>query len=181
MENSFYRRCTIWISPTLYGPLSLVISRLPFIRRKWVVLLPRKLKNPDVGRGEVACLACLDDEVELIGTFWFVGTLKIVTEKYKRKLRKGKLNQIQKWTPHCPGSASISCYTVEGLKTSFFKCRHNCLIESDKYFPFLVIWVHNSKSQYSHSLAFNRLEFSFKFQVLLNLTLRANAFLSEQK
>ena len=39
----------------------------------------------------------------------------------------------------------------------------NCLIESDKYFLFLVIEV-NSKSEYSYTLSFNRLEFTLNFK-----------------
>ena len=40
----------------------------------------------------------------------------------------------------------------------------NCLIESDKYFLFLVIEVNNSKSEYSYTLSFNRLEFTLNFK-----------------
>ena len=55
----------------------------------------------------------------------------------------------------------LSCYTVEGLET-YFECKHK-LSQSDKYFLFLVIEV-NSKSEYSYTLSFNRLEFTLNFK-----------------
>ena len=85
-KHSFNRRCTIWISPTLYGLLSLFIRRIHFIWRSWIVNVSQGNWTPHAtflegGRGGEASLACLDDEMELICTFWIVSTLKIVKEK----------------------------------------------------------------------------------------------------
>ena len=128
VENSFNRRCTIWISPTLYGLLSLVISRIHFLQRSW---------TPDAtlleGGGEGgACLACLDDEMELI-MFWFASTLKIMKEKNIRAEVTKRLPQPNIAEINFP-LPWINVFIMLQSKVWKFvlNASTNCLIEIDK-------------------------------------------------
>ena len=71
-----------------------------------------------------ACLACLDDEMELI-MFWFASTLKIMKEKKYKSLGYEKVTS----TKYCRNKLPIALdqrvhhVTVEGLEICF-ECKH---------------------------------------------------------
>ena len=70
------------------------------------------------GGGGEACLACLDDEMELICTFWFVSTLKIVKEKIQELKRLPQKAYRRNKLPIALDQR-LHHVTVEGLEISF--------------------------------------------------------------
>ena len=128
VENSFNRRCTIWISPTLYGLLSLVISRIHFLQRSWLVLFPRELDSRcDLvrGRGRGGSLLGLSG--------WWDGVDYVLIRQYAKNYEGKKYKRLGyekvTSTKYCRNKLPIALdqrvhhVTVEGLKICF-ECKH---------------------------------------------------------